>query len=488
LDPDLQRYMLIVVLILFSAFFSASETAFSSVNIIRLRSAKDEGRKGAKAALFIAENFENTLSTILVGNNVVNIALSSIATVLFISVINPTYGPVVATVVSTVVVLTFGEILPKTFAKENAFAITLKVSWLLYFFYRLLAPIVFIFMQINRLFKKLFKNENNEPSVTEDELEVIFNTMQEEGVIQEEESEMMRNVLDLSDTTVYDIMTPRVDMVGVYVDDDIHDIKEIVFKEKYSRIPVYEESKDNVIGILYERDFFKALIETEDINQVNIRDIMMQPMFVTKSMRVDALIELLQRTKQHMVIVSDEYGGTSGVVTMEDCLEELVGEIYDEHDEEEFEIRKIDDNNYELNASIDLDDLFEDLELGSIPDTQYSNLGGWIYQELEEIPNVGDQFVYTNLLKIENDVTTMDDDQFMELRLVFTVKELQDRRMKTILLNIDRREVTKDYPSKGKKDKETEVEVENVEALPADAEEIEAEESEPVAVEIETEE
>jgi putative hemolysin len=442
------RYLILFVLAIMSAFFSASETAFSTVNIIRLKNAKDEGRRGARVALYIADNFDKTLSAILIGNNIVNIAASSLATLVAIDALDgirdnlgQLYGPVVATAVTTIVILIFGEITPKSYAKENALELSLKVSYILLFFMRLFAPLVFVLVRINRMFGKLFKKQDAQPSVTEDELEVIIDTMEEEGVIHEDEREMMRNVLELSETNVYDIMTPRVDMVGIYLDDDLDYIMDLFFNEKYSRIPVYNDSKDNIIGILYERDFFSALIKADDRKSVLIEKIMKEPLFVPKSMHVDALMALLQRNKQHLAIVSDEYGGTSGLVTMEDCLEELVGEIYDEHDEEEFDIKKIDDDNYEISASIELDDLFEDLELGREPETQYNNVGGWLYQQLEEIPKVGDEYVYHSMVKIENDVTTIDDDEYIELKLTFTVKELSDRRMKTIHLNIERREL-----------------------------------------------
>ena len=219
----------------------------------------------------------------------------------------------------------------------------------------------------------------------------------------------MRNVRS-SETSVYDIMTPRVDMVGVYLDDDLEYVKEVFFKEKFSRIPVYKETKDNVVGILYERDFFSELIQANDPNDVKVEKIMRKPIFVTKSMHVDALMTLLQRNKQHLAIVSDEYGGTAGLVTMEDCLEELVGEIYDEHDEEEVDIKPIDERTYEINASIHLEDLFEELKLGNLPETQYNNLGGWLYQQLEEIPKVGDEYVYISQVKVDTDGPTMDDD------------------------------------------------------------------------------
>ncbi len=437
------NYIFLIILLILSAFFSSSETAFSSVNIIRLKNASDERRRGAKKALYVAENFDKTLSAILIGNNIVNIATASLVTVMSINLLGNTRGPIAATLVTTVFILIFGEILPKSYAKENSLTFCIHFGWILLFFIRIFYPLIFVVMKIKNSLSNLFEKHKDKslPSVTEDELEVIIDTMEEEGVIEEEEREMIRSVLDLSDTDIYDIMTPRVDMVGVYVDDDLDYIKECFIKEKFSRMPVYKESKDNIVGILYERDFFEALITIKDESKIKIENLMRKPIYVPKSMHVDALMELLQRNKQHLAIVSDEYGGTSGLVTMEDCLEELVGEIYDEHDEEEFEIKKIDDHNYEINASLSLEDIFEEFDLGKAPETHYNSVGGWLYEKLEEIPVVGDQYVYTSLVKIDHDVTTIEDDEYYELIITFTVKELQNRRMKKIHLQIEKSDI-----------------------------------------------
>lgn len=441
-------YLLLFILLILSAFFSSSETAFSSVNLIRLKNANDEGKRGAKKALYVADHFDKTLSAILIGNNIVNIATASLVTLIAIDEFGDA-GPIVATLVTTVFILIFGEILPKSYAKENALKFCMHFGWLLLIFIRIFYPFVFIVMKIKTGLSSIFEKDkdNSLPSVTEDELEVIIDTMEEEGVIEEEEKEMIRSVLDLSETKVYDIMTPRVDMVGVYCDDDIDFIKDCFLKEKYSRMPVYMESKDNIVGILYERHFFEALVTIKDQSKIKVKELMRKPIYVPKSMHVDDLIELLQRNKQHLAIVSDEYGGTSGLVTMEDCLEELVGEIYDEHDEEEFEIKKLDDNNYEVNASISLEDLFEELDFGKAPETHYNSVGGWLYEKLEEIPIIGDQYIYTTLIKIDHDVTTIDADEFYELILTFTVKELHNRRMKKIHLGIKRLELANDKNS-----------------------------------------
>jgi CBS domain containing-hemolysin-like protein len=226
-------------------------------------------------------------------------------------------------------------------------------------------------------------------------------------------------------------MTPRVDMIGVDVNDDIETIKKVFFEFQFSRLPVYDRSVDNIVGVLHERDFFTKLIKEQ---KINLRQLMKEPMFVSKSMRVDTLIELLQREKLHMAIVSGEYGGTSGIVTMEDALEELVGEIYDEHDDVDAEfITQLADNEYTVNAEIDLEDLFEELDIGNPPDSQYSNLSGWLYDMFEDIPEV--DMAYSLMQEIPN--YEHDDDEPSWLHLHFVIKEIRDRRITLVQLTIE---------------------------------------------------
>jgi len=372
-------------LILVSSFFSMSETVFSSVGQIRLKTFIEEGRNGSKKALWITENFDRTITTILVGNNLANIALATVSVSFFSSIFvdNEAVVNLVNTLVMTTIILIFGEILPKSFAKNNADKLALLLSGILYWLIYVLRPVTWVFIKIK---SGIIKETEDAVSVTGDELETIIDTMEEEGSIDEDEAEMLQSVLDLSEKTVYDIMTPRVDMIGIEVNEDLEDIKKIFFENQFSRIPVYEENRDNVIGVLHERDLFTKLIKGQ---KVLIRKLMKEPMFVSKSMRVDTLIETLQRENSHMAIVSVEYGGTSGIVTMEDALEELVGEIYDEHDEVEGElIQQIKENKYGINAEIDLEDLFEELEIGNAPESHYSNLAGWLYEMFEDIPEV----------------------------------------------------------------------------------------------------
>ena len=418
-------YLILVGMIMLSAFFSASETAFSSVNLIRLRQYAEENRPGAKKALHVAERFDEALLAILIGNNVVNLASASFATVLATEVLHlGASSAAIATGVMTILIIIFGEILPKSYAKENSEQFSLMVGSTYYFLIMIMKPLIKIFMVLKDLVARLYRKNDEEPSVTEDELNVIIDTMEEEGVLQQDEVEMLQSVLDLSETFVKDIMTPRVDVTAVNIHDSNEDIKNVFLEQKYSRIPVYDESRDNIIGILYERDLFSAIIKNGSVEDVSVSEIMRDPMYVSYTMRVSDLLTRLQLEKQHLAIVADEYGGTAGVVTMEDVLEELVGEIYDEHDEEEQLIVKKSDILYEVKADIELDELFDIMDVDlDIPEDAYS-LGSWMYSKIEDIPNIGDLYQYHHLL--------------------FTIIEVEDRRIKRVKIEVVNDEQTEE--------------------------------------------
>ena len=410
-------YVILVIMIILSAFFSASETAFSSVNLIRLRQYVDDGRPGAKKALNVAERFDEVLLAILIGNNIVNLASASLATIVATEVLNlGASGAPIATAVMTVLIIIFGEILPKSYAKENSESLALSIGTIYYYMIKVMKPLIFIFMVLKDFVAKLYSKKEDEPSVTEDELNVIIDTMEEEGVLQQDEVEMLQSVLDLSETFVKDIMTPRVDVVAVDVHDSTENVKNVFFEEKYSRIPVYDESRDNIVGILYERDLFSAIIENGSTDDLLIADVMRDPMYVSYTMRVSDLLTRLQLEKQHLAIVADEYGGTAGLVTMEDFLEEVVGEIYDEHDEEEQLVVKKSDTLYEVKAEIELDELFDIMDIDlDIPEDAYS-LGSWMYSKIEDIPEIGDMYQYHNL--------------------IFTIIEVEDRRIIRVKIEV----------------------------------------------------
>lgn len=432
---NLPLIIALIILLLFSAFFSCSETAYSSVNIIRLKNYVDEKKKGARKALYLAEKFDVTLVTLLVGNNLVNIGATTIAAYVIGSmIVNPTVANIVNTFGMTIIVLIFGEITPKSYAKENPEKVALFLSGPLFIIQKLLWPFTWIFYKIRKFMMR--KNDKNDvPQVTEEELESIIETMEDEGVIENDDAELMQNALDINDTEVYQIMTPRVDVVAINVDEDIEKIKNVFFEYQYSRIPVYENDKDNMIGILRERDFFTAYIKNNN-SKFNIRSIMSSPYFVSRTTKVDDLIREMQDVKKHFAIVLDEYGGTSGIVTMEDALEELVGEIYDEYDdapELDYQFNLINNNKYSVNPDINIKDLFEELKLGKEPETNYRDLGGFIYELCKEPPYKGKVVTYNSVYEdydLENPVRK-------EYELKFTIDRVIKRRIKALILEIN---------------------------------------------------
>ncbi|MDL4842523.1 hemolysin family protein [Aquibacillus rhizosphaerae] len=392
-DIPLNSIILLVILIMLSAFFSSAETAFSSVNKIRLKNFVDEGKRGSKKALHIAENFDNTLSTILVGNNIVNIAAASISATIATNIIDGNSGIVVSTVVMTILILIFGEILPKSLAKEHAESYSLAISTVLYFLILLLTPINFLFLKLKQVVSKLFAKNESLPSLTEEELKVMLDISEEEGVIDKEERELIHRSMDFDSTIAEEIITPRIDVVAVEVNQSSEEVKQIFFEERFSRIPVYEENIDNIIGILTEKEFFTQIIKYKD---VNIKELLREPLFVVESMKISSLLPQLQKEKVHMAIVLDEFGGTSGLVTLEDVIEEIVGEIWDEQDEEIKSFSQVNENLYKFDAQYPLDDFADTMNIPSL-ESSYHTLGGWVIENLESIPSNGDSFHYQNL-------------------------------------------------------------------------------------------
>jgi CBS domain containing-hemolysin-like protein len=397
-------------------------------------------KPGSKKALWIVDNFDKTLTTLLVGNNLANIALATVSVILFKGIFTNIQDPetqntiitLMNTGVMTIVILIFGEILPKSVAKHNAEKIALWESKIIYLLIKLLTPITYPFLLLNRSVMKRIDSDNR-ISVTESDLETIIDTMEEEGSIDGEEADMLQKVLDLSEITVEEIMTPRVDMIAVEINDDVKTITETFFKNKFSRLPVYDTNTDNIIGILSERDFYTKLIKEQNIN---LRRMIRQPLFIPASTKVDALIELLQTQNQHLAIVVDEYGGVDGIVTMEDALEELVGEIYDEHDDVNEPIIKKDDFTYLINADYDVEDLFEALNLGKPPVSDSTSVGGWLFEMFQDIPEVDEEVEYEVRYNQEYDELSelIKEDKAV---LVFKILAVTKRRIKSVLLKIN---------------------------------------------------
>lgn len=421
MDPWL-TIALCIVLILLSAFFSSAETAYSSVSKIRLKNLADNGSKKAKTALYVAERYSKALSTMLVGNNIVNIATSSLATVLFVNLMGEATGAVISTVVITVVVLIFGEVIPKNIAISKSEKICMAYAGVLRSLMILLTPVTAVLMLINKLFSKMLKSDTEtEPSVTEDELKYIIESIEEEGVLEQQESELVQSALEFDEKSALEILTPRVDMTAIDIDDPIEEIIDLVLKERYSRIPVYKDNIDKIIGILHTRDFLEALLKnkTPDINS------MLQPAhFIYKTKKLSSLLAEFKRNKIHIALVTDDYGGILGMVTMEDLLEQIVGEIWDEDEDEERLFLQISDNKYELSGDMPISDLLELFEKPSrYIETDSTSVGGWALEQLGNIPSPGECFTYR-----EFDITVLKvtDQRIISLTVTYTPNENED--------------------------------------------------------------
>jgi len=427
------------VLVLLSALFSSTETAYSSVGKLRLKTLVELNKPGSKKALWIVDNFDRSLTTLLVGNNLVNIGLATISVIfftdLFCNITDPSTKQTVVSLmntgVMTIIILIFGEIIPKSVAKTHAENYSLRMSRFVYFLIKMMTPLTFLFLKLNRRVMNRITNDDH-ISVTESDLETIIDTMEEEGAIQMGEADMLQSVLALSDITVEEIMTPRVDMVAIEVNDTVKEIKDTFFKNKFSRIPVYEESVDNIVGVLSERDFYTKVIKKQVIN---LKRLVRPALFIPTSTKVDSLITLLQNKNTHLAIVVDEYGGVDGIVTMEDALEELVGEIYDEHDDVIETITKKDDYNYLINADYDLEDLFEDLNLGKPPVSDSTSVGGWLFEMFQDIPEVDETISYEVRYNQEYDELSelIKEDK---ATLIFKILKVKKRRIKSVLMTI----------------------------------------------------
>ncbi len=407
-SPGLATYIVLVVLLAFSAFFSASETAFSSVNLLRIRNMAEEGNQKAKVAIHLSSNFDKLLSTILIGNNVVNIALSSMMTVLATTFFGST-GVAIATGAATLLVLTFGEILPKSFAKENSEKIVLLTAPLLNLLNILFTPFSLFFIWLRGIFSK-GEDGDKAPTITEQELMYMLGTIQEEGVLEEQEKDLVKSALEFDETTVQEILTPRVNMVALDIEDTQDEILETIISERFSRIPVYEGTIDNIVGMVQSREILEQVIRGE---KVNLRKMMCDVMFIHRTMNISKLLGEFQKAKSHMAVVIDDYGGTLGLVTMEDLLEELVGEIWDEDDEIITECIDLGDNTYEVSGDMNIEEFFEQIDYAPRGfESDYNTMNGWALEQLEHIPEVGESFEF-HMLTVT--VKEMDDQRIVKL-------------------------------------------------------------------------
>ena len=392
----------IVVLVTFSAYFSATETAFTSLNKIRLKNMAGDGDKKAKDVLEISDNYDNLLSTILVGNNLVNIAISSIATVMFLE-LYPKYGATIATAVATVIVLIFGEISPKSLAKESPERFAMFSAPIIRFFMLILKPINWIFSCWKKLIAKLFNADGIRP-ITEDELLTMVEEAQTEGGIDEGQSELIQNAIEFNDLEAWDVLTPRVDIKAIEIDEDEDEIAEL----------------DNIIGVLNQKDFHNYIKG----GRASVSEYIKPVIFVAGSMRIAQLLKRLQTVKTHIAIIVDEYGGTYGLVTMEDIIEELVGEIYDEHDAVALQdIVQQQDGSYRVLCSTNIDKMFDYFDIEEEVDA--TTVNGWVILQIDKLPEVGDSFVYIADNK-EFDVAVTKADERKALEINMTVSDVPE--------------------------------------------------------------
>lgn len=415
--------IVIGLLILCSSFFSCIETAFSCVSTARLKNEESKGNKKAKNALFITENFDKALTTILIGNNVVNLGCSSLATVLCMNIFQ-NFAAAISTGLTTILVLTFGEIIPKCIGKEKSEAVALNTAIILKGLMIVLTPLSFLFIAIKTGALKLLNIRNDSPTVTEDELKYIIEHSENEGVLEEEESEMVQSALEFDEKSAFEVLTPRVDMLALDIDDDFETNKNKILAERYSRVPVYKENLDNILGILYTRDYLEELI---DGKTPDIKLLINDAFFTYKSRKLSALMNDLRKNQVNMAIVTDEYGGTLGIVTMEDLIEEIVGEIYDEDEDIEKEYTKLRENCYFVSGDLEFDQLLELTDREDFNnDTESHTVGGFIFEHMGRIPKEGDKFEIDGLS--------------------FEVYKVEERRIISAIVKVD--------PSKVKKEEE----------------------------------
>lgn len=384
----------LVICIILSAVFSSSETALSTVNRIRLKSDAQQGNKKAGRVLRLYQNYNRSLTGILIGNNLVNIMASTIGTVIFTSYFGSA-GPGVATVFLTLVLLIFGEVMPKSYAKDHADKLTRQFSGFLHSVIFIFTPFIFFFDGLKKLMEK-FSKKDSAPSVTEQELKVMIHEIEDEGVLEGGEGELVRSALDFDETTVDEAMTPRVDIVSIEKNADVEEIKNVFFEYHYSRLPVYEKDVDNIVGILYEKDFFKAYLQEATFS---VESLMQTAMFVPPQMKISELLKKIQAANVHMAIVVDSYGGVEGMITLEDIVEELVGEIYDEYDVVSYEVQKISPDTYRVRADMGVDDMME--KIGYTPknlESESNTVGGWLLENFGKVPKVGNSFEFENLV------------------------------------------------------------------------------------------
>lgn len=423
------QIIIMAVCLLMSAYFSATETAFSTLSKTKLKTLAEKGNKRASLALRLSENYDRLISTILIGNNLVNILLSAIATVFVIDLlVNTTYenlATTISTAAVTVVVLIFGEITPKSIAKNRPEGFAMFAAPLMQFFIWILIPVSFIFSLWTKLVAKIFRVKADN-KMSQEELLMLVEEVQEEGSIDTEEGDLLRNAINFTELKAEDILTHRVDLEGFEIETPMEEVGQLFEESRFSRLLVYEESIDKIVGVVHSKDVFTA----KGLTDKSLEELITPPLFIHKGERIDDLLRELQTNKSHLAVVLDEYGGTLGIVTMEDILEELVGDIWDEHDEVIEDYKEIAENTFRIDCGGSLEDFCEFFDLDIESDN--ITINGWIMEAMDKIPACGDRFSFENL-----DIT---------------VTETDYHRVSTI--QVVRHEIEDEDDKKSKKDKE----------------------------------
>ena len=417
-DGSITLLVALIILIAFSAFFSASETAFSSLNQIRLKSRAEEGDTSAARVLAMAEKYDKLLSSILIGNNIVNIAAASIGTVLFTKWLGEERGATASTIVLTIVVLIFGEVTPKTLAKEMPETIATAVSPVLNLLLTLFTPLTWLFSQWKKLLGH-FVHSSESDTITEGELITMVSEAESDGELTDRESQLIRSAIEFDDVEVEEILTPRVDVVAVEDDISLEELAQTFAESGYSRLPVYHDTVDNIIGVVHEKDFYIARLK----KSVTMEDLIAPTLYTTGSTQISQLLRTLREQHHHMAVVVDEYGGTEGIITLEDILEELVGEIWDEHDEATEDFRQQSDGSWLVSGSASVDDLYETLDLPEDEDIDSNTVNGLVQEKTHHLPKVGDHF---QLNDYEGVVTRTARRRVTEVRFTHTAPAPQD--------------------------------------------------------------
>lgn len=390
-SDSISQVAILIVLIVLSAYFSASETAFTCLNKIRMKNLTGSGKRWANLALKLTDDYEKLISTVVIGNSIAIITASAMSTVIFTKYYEK-FGVLISAIVMIIAIVTFGIIIPKSIAKNIPENVAMFSAPIIKIFMLILSPINFVYASWKKLISSKFKTDD-QPSITEDELITMIDEVESEGVINKSESDLIRSAIEFNDVDVEDIFTPRIDMVGIDEDDSMEYVKETFLISGYSRLPVFQNNIDHITGVLHEKDFYQALNRKEKDFKKLVADVL----YVTPNKKISELLKDLQLSKAHMAIVIDEYGGTAGLVTMEDIIEELVGEIWDEHDEVIEWFKKIGDNKYLISCNADIDDMFDLFNIESEEELDVSTVNGWLTMIFEEIPEEGGRIQYKNL-------------------------------------------------------------------------------------------